>query len=1038
MKKVHILLFFIFLIIFVPGAAYGEHSVFNGTIDLRNYDLSHNSVKLNGQWEFYWNRLIQPGDFEKYESEKKYIKVPKFWPTAEGYATYRLKVIVKPNNNELLSLKIPRLLNSYKMWINGQLLSSYGVVTTTPDGNGKTRPTIISFNNTSDKIDIVIQMSNYIEKRGGIPSSFTLGTSNNIQHINTLNTVKDAFLFGLIFIMGCYHLILFLFYRKDIAPLLLSILCFAVATRTVVSEECLLLQFFSISTSTHFCLTHFSMAIAVIAISGFFYMLFPKEFNKYILGFFVTGHVCFMICMLIFSSVTPIALLTSFYIFTILNGFFILFVVIIAVFRKRENSIVMLIGSSIFLILFVSDIFRAIQIINIPSLSPFALSIFLFTQSVVLARKFTNAFKSNERLNDKLMAIDKLKDEFLANTSHELLTPLNGIIGLADSLTDGIAGNLPQKALTNMKMISASGKRLANIIHDILDFSKLKNHDILLYRKNVELKQVVELVLTISRPLIKDRLLELKNMIPENLPYIWVDENRLQQILYNLIGNAIKFTPEGWINVYATEKNDFVEITVEDTGIGIPKDKFDMIFKSFEQIDSSKSLEFGGAGLGLSITKHQVELHGGKIWVESVPGKGSKFIFTIPVSTNKNAEETSAIPAIIMNNTDTDQPVHNCNNHKPSILVVDDEVVNLQIMFDLLTLQNYFVLAASSGLEAIQLTKDHEFDLVLLDVMMPKMSGYEVCRFLRKKYTIFELPIIMLTSKNTTIDILAGFEAGANDYLLKPFNRQELVARVQTLVNLKYATKQALLNKQLSVSEKLESFSQIIAGIAHNLKTPLMSTSLLLNEICRLIQEYDAAIDDKEITAADHHEIASDMDKSAGNIKDMLIYIENIVNSLREQIVVINNSQEDKFTIDELFHSIATLTEQELRQNSCSINLENGTSSSITGNMNALIQVIKNLISNSIYSYESKEGTIELRAVENSSHITISVSDHGRGISKDISKKLFKQMVTDKGNNGTGLGLYLSYNTILSKFSGEMYFESAEGKGSVFYIKIPV
>lgn len=1047
MRKVHISIFLIFLILIIlvnTEVSYGEHKVSNGTIDLSNFDIANHNTKLDGQWEFYWNRLIFPNEFEKYEPEKKYIKTPGFWSKSDGYATYRLKVNNIKQTNELLSLKIPRLLNSYKLWVNGQLLSSCGIIATNPENSkGQTRPATVTFPNTG-KLDIVIQMSNYSENRGGVSPSFFLGTTQNIQALSTLNTAKDAFLFGLIFIMGCYHLILFLFNRKDISTLLLAIICLSLSTRTILAGECLLLQIFNINPYAHFSITYIMFGIGAAAIVGFFYVLFPKDFSKRVLKIFVVANLLFVANTIIFSSRMPLVILTSFDVLAVFEGFYIFFIVTLAFIKKRENSLLMFVGSAIFLVMFTSDILRALQIISMPSLSPFALTILLFIQSVVLARKFTNAFKSNEKLNNRLMALDKLKDEFLANTSHELLTPINGIIGLADSLTDGIAGTLPQKAITNMKMISASGKRLANIIRDILDYSRLKNHDILLYRKNVELKQVVELVLTITKPLTKGKLIELKNMIPENLPYIWVDENRLQQILYNLLGNAIKFTREGWINVYAIEKDEFVEITVEDTGIGISNEKFDTIFKSFEQIDSSESREFGGTGLGLSITKHLVELHGGTIRVESVLGKGSKFIFTVPISiAAENTEETIIPPVLIYENNTHEQTAEyiTCNddNYKqPSILVVDDEAVNLQILVDLLTLQNFRVFPASNGLEAIQLTKDHEFDLVLLDIMMPKMSGYEVCRFLRKKYSIFELPIIILTAKDTSVDVIAGFDAGANDYLTKPFNRQELIARVKTLVNLKHATKQALFNKQASVSEKLESFSHIIAGIAHNLKTPLMSTSLLMNDIHRLVQEYDTAIDDKEITSSDHHEIAADMTKSVSSIKDVLIYMENIVNSLKEQIVVINSGQEEKFTIDELFRNIVNLSAQELQQNNCNLNIENDSTSTIVGNMNALIQVIENLISNSIHSYNSQKGTIELKAIENSSHITISVTDHGKGISEEIKQKLFKRMITDKGNIGTGLGLYLSYNTIISKFSGDMYFESAEGKGSTFYIKIPI
>jgi PAS domain S-box-containing protein len=391
-----------------------------------------------------------------------------------------------------------------------------------------------------------------------------------------------------------------------------------------------------------------------------------------------------------------------------------------------------------------------------------------------------------EQQNTALQRLDQLKDEFLANTSHELRTPLNGIIGITESLIDGAAGTLSPVQITNLAMVVSSGKRLHSLINDILDFAKLKNHDIELHRKSVDFRQITEVVLTLSRPLISGKALDLKNEIPEDFPGIDGDENRLQQIMYNLVGNAIKFTESGSVTVSATQKQNMAEVTVADTGIGIAPDKFEDIFKSFEQLDASVSRPSRGTGLGLSITKQLIELHGGTIRVESELGQGSRFIFMLSIS-SQPIEPGSELSTEITK-------VRDYSGLFPSeslpqvpitgeftILVVDDEPINLQVVANHLSVQNYTIVQATNGMEALaKIERGFIPDLVILDIMMPKMSGYEVCQKIRQRFPATEMPIIMLTAKEQVSDLVEGLSVGANDYLTKPISKHELIARIKT------------------------------------------------------------------------------------------------------------------------------------------------------------------------------------------------------------------------------------------------------------------
>jgi two-component system, sensor histidine kinase ChiS len=426
-----------------------------------------------------------------------------------------------------------------------------------------------------------------------------------------------------------------------------------------------------------------------------------------------------------------------------------------------------------------------------------------------MAAQLQTSFSALEAKNTQLQQLDKLKDEFLANTSHELRTPLNGIIGIAESLIDGATGKLPETTNFNLALIASSGKRLASLINDILDFSQLKHKTLELQTKSVKLREIVFVILKLCQPLVGTKKLQLINSVAPELPPIAADENRLQQILYNLIGNAIKFTESGTVEISAalitsheeSSPNPQVAITVSDTGIGIPENKLEQIFESFEQADGSTAREYGGTGLGLAVAKKLVELHGGKISVSSSVGVGSQFIFTLPVS-DSQPEISSKQPALtegeeiflapeldpessLINSTLSAKNEVIEEGEKIKVLVVDDEPINIQVIINNLALENYAIAQAIDGREALNLIESgYKPDLILLDVMMPQMTGYEVCRAVRKQYSPLEMPILMLTAKNQTSDLVEAFNSEANDYITKPFIKKELLARIKTQISL--------------------------------------------------------------------------------------------------------------------------------------------------------------------------------------------------------------------------------------------------------------
>ena len=477
-----------------------------------------------------------------------------------------------------------------------------------------------------------------------------------------------------------------------------------------------------------------------------------------------------------------------------------------------------------------------------------------------LQNSFATLKKQNARmksLNDSLKQLDRLKDEFLANTSHELRTPLNGIIGIAESLLDGISGQLPVAARSNLITIVNSGRRLNNLVNDILDFSKLKYHDIQLQIQSIGVKECAEIVISSCQTLVNNKNLKLIDNLPKNLPAVLADEDRLQQILYNLIGNAIKFTESGKIEITASVQNNYLAISVTDTGIGIEASKQKTIFESFAQADGTTARIYGGTGLGLAITKKLVELHGGQISVNSKLGCGSSFTFTLPLS-NSNSQARQYTPVFNRNlsllieenlawknellpieiNPEKSLSTNNNSNSTWHILIVDDDPVNRQVLYNFLRLQNYRISSASSGAEALKKLKNNPLpDLILLDVMMPKMTGLEVSKIIRQDWPIDSLPILFISAKNRMSDRLVGLEVLANDYLTKPVAKNELLARIKTHLNLLQETRSRQkaeanlqeINRTLAqkIAERTQELSQTVKLLQVTQEKLLFENSLL-------------------------------------------------------------------------------------------------------------------------------------------------------------------------------------------------------------------
>jgi len=417
-----------------------------------------------------------------------------------------------------------------------------------------------------------------------------------------------------------------------------------------------------------------------------------------------------------------------------------------------------------------------------------------------LEQKVSDRTQELELANAKLKKADRMKSEFLANMSHELRTPLNAIIGFAEIMRDGVCGELNENQKSAIIDIHESGKHLLQMINDILDLSKVEAGRLELQLEGFPLVKAMDEVHSIVRDMVNKKGLNLQFNIPDDLPDAYADQVKFKQIMYNLLSNAIKFTPQGNITVNAEcDDKEFI-ISVTDTGIGIDLKDQEVIFEKFKQLDSSQSRQYDGTGLGLALTKKLVELHEGRIWVESEGlGLGSKFIFTIPrISVSEHTHKEILIHEVIQSKS---------GKKGKKILVVEDNPQAAQLLLIYLTDAGYDTVVATDGEDAINKVKEIKPFAITLDIMLPKKDGWQVMQELRNLPDTRDIPIIIVSIID---DQDLGFSMGAVGYLIKPLDREQLL---NILDKIELASKQK--PKVLIIDDNTED-SRLIESILVN------------------------------------------------------------------------------------------------------------------------------------------------------------------------------------------------------------------------------
>jgi len=809
-----------------------------GVMDLRGYPLHHaDPIRLDGEWEFVSGKLMSAQEFEK--QERHFVQVPSLWKNYKlngedvpkyTSGTYRLRILVD-SPDEIYGLKTSNIRMSNAIYMNGRKIGSSGSPKEDLTYTSHNNPYAAYFSPGQEEVEILVHVANFdYASGGGIVGSIMLGNQESIGKLRETSLIYDWVTITAFLTMSLYFIGSFLHLRMNLEQFYFSVFCFANVLYTSSHGEKILCLLFPSMPYGVFERIQF-LSTLLIGLCGLLYFCYSlKEYAHQIIFkvLFIIGILLNMAMFLPIKIHSNLQIVLTIYIFIII--LYIIYIQISAI-RKRSSGALYLIISSltmfIYFIIATLNVMTNVEINYLPPLFPF---ICLTMLSLFISHRFSTSYLKKDELSKALMRVDKMKDEFFAKTSHEFRTPLHGIIAITQSMVDDSESTLSPAEKEKITLISSTAKRLAHLVHDILDFSKLKEGELKLSLTSVDLFASASVITELFTYLTKKDI-KLVNNVPRG-QFVMADEERLRQILYNVIDNAIKYTEHGVVEIVSFEQDNKVVIEIIDTGIELTSEKIKTLFLPFQQSNQSSD----GVGLGLSITKELVTAQGGEVRIDSTPGKGTTFSIILPKAVKQLNEKQDKNLSIYENQQHVHLSIPYVLNKKGNykILIADDDHINLKVLINILSIEEYDIIAVDSGNQVLQQMEKHpDIDLVILDIMMPELTGYEVCQQLRKTYLPSELPILMLTAAIHPQDMIIAFESGANDFLHKPIESAELKTRIRNLLLMKESAQQAISHEVAFLQ------AQIKPHFIYNVLNSILSLSYLdLDKARKMITDF--------------------------------------------------------------------------------------------------------------------------------------------------------------------------------------------------------
>ncbi|MFF2092522.1 ATP-binding protein [Paenibacillus sp. NPDC058174] len=995
-------------------------SASQGVIDLRGWDFNHSpTLTLNGQWEFY------PGAFHSSQNrpaageQPSYVQVPGDWGSALagesqssfGYGTYHLRILVDPVKEIDYAFWLQEIQASSRVEINGQLEKSFGVLAGSAEAY---TPKNISYTasyaaKNQGELELFIQAANFDHPyEGGITRSVRFGSQASLDNERLYSIAFQFITFTVLLLHGLYACILFSFNPRERTFLVFLLLLITASITIVADHESLLLLWAPIS---------YAWGLKIKMLSylwlSFFILMLARSFSGYFSGRKIFyGYVA---ALVLYSSFIAAANPPLIY-FTFKHHIFVLFylvpltwfvsIIVKMVIKQQKDAIYLLFTAMGLLSSVIWGAFNNRQELTDIYYPLDVIAAIIGFSAYWFKGYFRNA-NENKKLNAQLLEADKLKDQFLANTSHELRTPLHGIISIAESVAEREKHAMTGRSSQDMELLVTIGRRMSYLLNDLLDTVRLREKRIVLHPEPLPFPSVVSGVFSMLGYMIEGRPVQLRLLAPDTLPPVWADEKRLVQVMFNLLHNALKHTEAGAVTVSANSRNGQLFIEIADTGSGMDKELLSRLFLPYEHGSDGG----GGIGLGLSISKQLVELHGGELTVRSEPGKGSTFRFALPLAESSAAtvhdcdiqpnmlKESSAEIAVARGFADvsgsawpSSQPMLSlpAGESTAAILAVDDDLINLKVLAGILSTEPYEIHFATSAEEALNLLGTKPWDLLITDVMMPHISGYELTKKVRERYSPSELPVLLLTARSEPADIYTGFQAGANDYVTKPLDATELKYRIWSLTMLKQSVNErvrmeaAYLQAQIHPHFLFNTLNSIMA-LSHIDPDRMFTLGEAFTSYLRISFHF---LNSGKLVSLSHE------------LELVRAYLHIEKERFEEKLTVVwELDQTDKMVLPPL----------------------------------TLQPLVENAVRHGIMS-RSRGGTIHIRIRKNDGFTRFEVSDDGRGMKKD---KLDSLLLPRSKNEDGGIGLFNTNRRLTQLYGQGLSIDSTPDQGTTVSFQIP-
>jgi two-component system, sensor histidine kinase ChiS len=1031
-KKLHHRKLFLLLVIFVllltAGFTLSDRSEKEtpqgkaGLLDLEKWDFQKDgSVKLDGYWEFYSNILLTPKDLENEVSPSfSYLQVPSRWTMGnednkqkdDGVGTYRLKIRVN-NDMDILGLRIKNIRVSYKIFVNGKEIVASGNPASDKESGyvSYNVPMTVIFPlkgeaDNSNTIDLIIQVANINYYNGGLIQSIYLGSEKDITWDYIKEIILDVIIVSFLILTCTYYLVIYFRRREDKKFLYMSVFCISLAF--LISSGNAKIFFMLVNQIPYLLVIKFRTASVAISIMSV--CLFIREMSKDLISA-VTMKIILIIMFISMTATVAIPdmymvvtekAVTTIYLFTYLMVALRLLYCIF--FNRHEGTSKRVVVFLLFLDLqfineYISTILYYYSVAKSFLVSNLTFVLLLLGLCYMFVDEYLRAYNNIKEVNENLVATDKIKEEFLAYASNEFKSPLQTIANITKDLLKETKELSLESQKENLLYVLSISAKMSDTVNDIIDYQNLKNHKLKLINKDFDIYGMVNAVLETVRYMNTGQSVVLSNTIEEKRYFISADENRLEQILYNLIVYAIKISENSDIRISGEEVRDEVYIRITYDGKELDENIQTELLKVYSMEPGKETTGSLPKDMGIYVSRLLAVNMGGDVYFESEVNKNSAFILALPranmltsnlkhqniAAFRKRINSNKVVHLEIPKNTEVEfQKVS-----KPKILLVDDDTVSIKLLFDICK-EEFEPLIAYNGTQALELIKsDKNIKIALVDTVMPGISGYEVCRQIRTRYSIFELPVLLLSLRNATEDIETGLEAGANDFLIKPFNAKELINRVKTLRKMQEALQDAVKIETVFLQSQIKQhflYNSLNSIVSLCYSDPERAGNLLseLSHYLRSILEIDP-----------HHSIIE----------------------LHKEITLVNSYLELEKA------RFGTRLQVQLDYDEAILGLQIPA---------FLIQpVVENAIRHGVMS-KATGGTVKVSIRKQGETILISIKDDGVGMTEDVLELLMKDTLDGS------IGLKNVNKRLNNEYGEKLQIQSKKDVGTCVTMKIPI